>query len=100
MSAPAAMPSIECSDRQTLITHQGRRLKELLGAIYGRNAFYTRKLEEAGLGRADCAALRFPDDFEKLPFTTKAELVADQLAAPPWGTVLTEPLDRYTRYNQ
>src|SRR5712671_6777882 len=100
MIAPAAVPSIERSDRQTLITHQGRRLKELLGVIHGRNAFYTRKLEEAGLRRADCAALRFPDDFGKLPFTTKAELVADQHTAPPWGTVLTEPLDRYTRYNQ
>ncbi len=94
------MPSIERSDRQTLIAHQGRRLTELLGAIYGRSGFYTRKLDEAGLRSADLAALPFPDDFKKLPFTTKAELVADQQAAPPWGTVLTEPIDRYTRYNQ
>jgi phenylacetate-CoA ligase len=100
MIAPAAMPSIERSDRQTLIAHQGRRLTELLGAIYGRSGFYTRKLDEAGLRSADLAALPFPDDFKKLPFTTKAELVADQQAAPPWGTVLTEPIDRYTRYNQ
>ena len=26
--------------------------------------------------------------------------MADQAQAPPWGTVLTEPLERYTRYNQ
>ena len=32
------------------------------------------------------------------PLTTKAELVADQDAAPPWGTVLTYPLACYTRY--
>src|SRR3989304_3238841 len=91
---------IERADRQTLIAHQGRRLQELLGAIHGRNGFYTRKHDGAGLGRRDLGALRFPDDLGKLPFTAKAELVADQQAAPPWGTVLTEPIERYTRYNQ
>ena len=45
-------------------------------------------------------ALRFPDDLATLPLTTKAELVADQAANPPWGTALTEPLERYTRYCQ
>ena len=35
-----------------------------------------------------------------MPLTSKAELVADQRSAPPWGTALTEPLSRYTRYNQ
>ena len=44
--------------------------------------------------------LNFPADLSKLPLTTKQELVADQQASPPWGTNLTEPLERYTRYNQ
>ncbi len=44
--------------------------------------------------------LRFPDDFGRLPLTTKAELIADQAANPPWGTALTEPLANYTRYCQ
>ncbi len=35
-----------------------------------------------------------------LPFTTKAELVADQQEHPPYGTVLTEPLQRYNRLHQ
>ena len=69
-----------------------------LRGIYGRNAFYTRKLEEAGI--ADRPRCGFPDDLATLPVTTKAELVADQDAHPPWGTALTEPLERYTRYNQ
>jgi phenylacetate-CoA ligase len=73
------------------------RLSELLAAIYGRNQFYTRKLDAAGI-RAD--ALRFPDDLAKLPLTTKTELAEDQAANPPWGTALTEPLERYTRYCQ
>ena len=45
-------------------------------------------------------ALRSPSDLARLPFTTKAELVADQDAHPPWGIALTEPLERYTRYCQ
>lgn len=85
------------SDRHTLATQQGQRLKDLLTAIYGRNAFYTRKFNEAGI-RID--GLQFPAELERLPLTTKAELVADQQAHPPWGTVLTEPVERYTRYNQ
>jgi phenylacetate-CoA ligase len=76
---------------------EGRRLAELLGAIYGRNQFYTRKLDAAGLRPG---ALDFPADLGKLPLTTKAELVADQAANPPWGTALTEHVSRYTRYNQ
>jgi phenylacetate-CoA ligase len=76
---------------------QAERLSSLLQAIYGRNAFYTRKLDAA---RLHPAALRFPADLEKLPFTTKDELVADQERFPPFGSALTEPLEHYTRYNQ
>src|SRR5688572_673459 len=73
------------------------RLSQLLAAIYGRNPFYTRKLDAAGV---QVGGLRFPDDLAKLPLTTKAELAEDQGANPPWGTALTEPLERYTRYCQ
>ena len=73
------------------------RLSQLLAAIYGRNMFYTRKLDAAGV---QVGALRFPDDLARLPLTTKTELAEDQAVSPPWGTALTEPLDRYTRYCQ
>ena len=73
------------------------RLAALIHHIHGRNPFYTRKLDAAGL---HAQSLMFPRDLSKLPLTTKRELVADQEAAPPWGTNLTEPVDRYTRYNQ
>src|SRR6185503_17048522 len=74
-----------------------QRLSELLAAIYGRNQFYTRKLDAAGV-RID--ALRFPEDLAKLPLTTKTELAQDQATNPPWGTALTEPIEHYTRYCQ
>jgi phenylacetate-CoA ligase len=91
------MLDVEQLDRTRLAECQGRRLSELLSAIYGRNLFYTRKLQEASV---EPGLLRLPDDFRKLPLTTKAELNADQAANPPWGTALTEPLSNYTRYCQ
>jgi len=91
------IPSVECVDRQALSSVQGRRLEELLGYVYGRNAFYTRKLDQVGIRPP---SLRLPRDLTRLPLTTKAELAADQLANPLWGTALTEPIDRYTRYCQ
>ena len=97
MSVEVSLSSEESLDRKALEALQGERLAELIARLQGRNAFYTRKLEAAGV-RA--GSLAFPRDLRKLPFTTKAELVADQAANPPWGTALTEPLDRYTRYCQ
>jgi len=91
------MLEVEQLDRSGLAECQGRRLSELLQAIHGRNQFYTRKLQDAGI---DISSLRFPEDFRRVPLTTKAELNADQAASPPWGTAFTEPLGRYTRYCQ
>ena len=73
------------------------RLSALIQHIYLRNPFYTRKFDAAGI---DPASLTFPADLPRLPLTTKRELILDQQASPPWGTNLSEPLDRYTRYNQ
>lgn len=36
----------------------------------------------------------------RMPFTRKADLVQDQTANPPYGTNLTFPLERYTRFCQ
>ncbi|MCY4635596.1 MAG: AMP-binding protein [Acidobacteria bacterium] len=90
-------PDSECEPRAALEALQAERLTALLRTLRGRNAFYDRKFSRAGV---DVGRLRFPEDLAALPFTTKADLVADQEASPPWGTALTEPLDRYTRYNQ
>jgi len=90
-------PPAESLDRAALGSLQGERLGRLLAQIYRRNPFYTRKLDDAGIA---VATLRFPRDLEKLPLTTKSELVADQAAHPPWGTALSEPLEHYTRYCQ
>ena len=81
-------------DREGLRSHQSACLSQLLAAIVPANPFYTRKLAEAGIG-ANVASLA--DYFARAPFTSKQELVEDQLRNPPYGTNLTHPLVRYTR---
>lgn len=87
----------ERAARAEILATQARRLERLLSDVHGRSGFYTRKFDDAGVSLAN---LRLPDDLRALPLTTKRELVEDQDQHPPWGTVITEPLDRYTRYCQ
>jgi len=61
-----------------------------IGKVLESNAFYKERLHP----------VRTWEDFERLPLTTKAELMADQQAAPPVGTNLTFPIERYSRLHQ
>ncbi len=90
-------PATEQLSRDEIEVSQANRLKQLLEVIDGRNRFYTNKFADAGI---PVGSLNFQDDLPKLPFTNKAELIADQNNSPPWGTALSEPLANYTRYNQ
>lgn len=84
-------------DRAELRRQQADGLRALLGEILPANAFYARKLSAAGISAGDVRGL---DDLARLPFTTKAELCADQEAHPPYGLVLTYPPERYSRLHQ
>jgi phenylacetate-CoA ligase len=68
---------------------RAKQLRDLLAQVVPGNRFYTRKL--AGWDGRDLAAV---------PFTTKAELVRDQLDHPPYGSNLTYPAARYCRLHQ
>lgn len=70
------------------------RFQTLWVAVTHANPFYQAKL--AGISPPKSWA----EFTERVPFTTKAELVADQRQHPPYGTNLTFPLDRYTRCHQ
>jgi phenylacetate-CoA ligase len=67
-----------------------RKLRAGLVDVLKTNAFWRSRLTEVNGW----------DDFERLPLTTKAELLADQAAHPPYGTNLTYPLERYVRLHQ
>jgi phenylacetate-CoA ligase len=70
-----------------LTTLQRERWDALVAEVRPRNAFHAARLA----GAADLA---------RLPTTTKTELLHDQAAHPPYGTVLTYPRERYCRLHQ
>jgi phenylacetate-CoA ligase len=69
---------------------QLRKLRAGLTAVLATNQFWRSRLHSVGGW----------DDFERLPLTTKADLLADQAAHPPFGSNLTHPVDRYVRLHQ
>jgi phenylacetate-CoA ligase len=83
-------------NRGAIAVHQWAQLQTLLSGVIPANRFYARKLT-ATVGTTP-RSLR--DFTERCPFTTKQELVDDQTASPPFGTNLTYPLERYTRFHQ
>jgi phenylacetate-CoA ligase len=84
-------------DRGSLEAYQLAQLRELLGILLPGNAFYTRKLSTTGL---DSSVPSLEEFSRRAPFTLKQELVEDQIRNPPYGSNLTFPLERYTRFNQ
>jgi len=89
--------TLEMLPRAQLADLQLRKLQTMLTNVWGKNAFYTRKFQAAGL-HPD--ALRSLDDLAQFPFTLKRELIQDQSECPPFGTNLTYPLNRYVRFHQ
>ena len=78
--------SVESMPRKALESLQIEKLRSVLKEIYGRNRFYTRKLDAAGFSPE---YIRTMDDLAHLPITTKSELVQAQKDAPPFGTNAT-----------
>jgi phenylacetate-CoA ligase len=75
---------------------QRARLGSMAAEVLATNAFYRRKLGDAGIrSGADLA-----ERWNEIPFTTKAEVSGDQADHPPYGTNLTYPLERYVRLHQ
>ena len=67
---------------------QWSRLAVELPELLRDNPFYRARLPKEARELRD------------LPFTTKAELSADQAAHPPFGSNLTYPIERYVRLHQ
>lgn len=78
-----------------------RRLSELLSLLVERNPFYRDKLIAAGLVAAENPRwTRGSIRITELPFTTKAELVADQQRHPPYGSNRSRPVADFVRLHQ
>src|SRR5215471_20169412 len=86
----------QSSSRAQLRAWQDERLRLLLAEL-STNGFYKEKFDSAGMKMAET---RGAADLSALPFTTKSELVAEQLKHPPYGRLLTYPLSRYLYIHQ
>lgn len=84
------MPESSTSSLDRIRAEQLDRLRARLPEVLRTNAFWRERLHDVGSW----------DDFERLPLTTKSELIADQQAHPPFGTNLTRPEERYLRVHQ
>ena len=92
---------LETLPRERLRELQWRKLGAMMAGLLGTesgNRFV--KLKWAGAGLRSSGDLGSWDDFARLPFTDKTELVDDQASHPPFGTNLTFPLERYVRVHQ
>ncbi len=94
---------VDGRSRQQIEALQLQRLRFLLGEL-ASNAFYAPRLRAIGLSPdAGDDAGQLPDleTFRRhMPCTTKAQLVEDQQRYPPYGSNLSYPLERYTRFHQ
>ena len=84
------MPESSTCSHDRIRAEQLARLRAGLPEVLRTNAFWRERLH----------GVSGWDDFERLPLTTKAELVADQETHPPFGTNLTHPAERYVRVHQ
>ena len=87
---------VETLPRDDLRQLQDQRLRALIDEIRD-NPFY---LEKSRAASVDLSRIDSADDLRLLPFTTKQELVNDQLEHPPFGRLLTYPLSSYRYLHQ
>jgi len=71
------------------------KLRRMLQIILPGNDFYRKKLSACATSDIDSL-----EKLKQFPFTTKAELVEDQLLHPPFGTDLTFSPNQYIRVHQ
>ena len=75
---------------EELRRQQLQKLRAGLTDVLATNAFWRARLHD----------VQGWDDFERLPLTTKSELLQDQVSRAPFGSNLTYPIERYVRLHQ
>lgn len=83
-------PEIETASRDEIRGLQDRKLKAIVQHAWDKSPFYRRKFEETNITPD---RIRSVEDISRLPFITKEDLREDQKAFPPWGSMLTMPIE-------
>jgi len=89
--------SIETMPREYLESQQIQKLLTMMQIIYGKNRFYTKKFQDAGINLEDLKTL---EDLPDCPLTSKKELVEAQQEDLPFGTNATFEQEAYSRFHQ
>lgn len=87
---------LETVDRASLGELQNERLRNLLREL-PTNTFYRKKFDLAGIRME---TIRSAEDLKRVPFTNKHEIISEQQAYPPFGRLLTYPIERYRYLHQ
>ncbi len=87
----------ENQNREAIEARQLLRLQDLLKEVSTANPFWRNKWEGHGITPE---SIQNRSDLQKLPVTTKSELVEDHLSHPPYGSNLTYAVENYTRMHQ
>jgi phenylacetate-CoA ligase len=85
----AALSSLPRSELTAL---QDERLRLMVAYVHERSPYWRHKLEQGGVTPAD---VRSVADLALLPFTTRAELDAEQAAHPPFGEYTCSPRESW-----
>ncbi len=81
-------PALSTLPREQLVAMQDERLRTMVAYVHETSPFWRRKLSEAGVTPAEIQSVA---DLPRLPFTTRAELDAEQAAHPPFGEYTCSP---------
>src|SRR5262245_27604200 len=79
-------PTLDCASRDALRAIQEQKLAAAVPFLYENSGFYRRRFARLGMTPDDLTSL---DDLPKWPVVDKAEMMADVLAHPPYGSFTT-----------
>jgi phenylacetate-CoA ligase len=85
-------PALSTLPRAELVALQDERLRTMVAYVGATSPFWRRKLADAGVSPEE---IRGVADLPRLPFTTRAELDAEQAAHPPFGEYTCSPRERW-----
>jgi phenylacetate-CoA ligase len=78
--------------REELVRIQGERLRAMVAYVCETSPFWRRKLAQIDVAPNDIRGIA---DLSRLPFTTRAELDADQAEHPPFGQYTCSPRESW-----
>jgi phenylacetate-CoA ligase len=85
-------PAVLNLPRAELVRIQDERLRTMVGYVSETSPFWRRKFADAGV---EPEMIRGIADLPRLPFTTRAELDAEQAEHPPFGEYTCSPQEQW-----